>query len=222
METEYETTFEKIKVSKLKPHPRNYNTHPPDQLEHIKASLKTTGVYRNIVIAKDNTILAGHGVVEAAKELGLDEIRVGRVDLDPKQPEALSILVGDNEISHLSIKDDRTLTENLKDIFDNAEKKLLGTGYTDAMLANLVMITRPSDEIEDFNAAAEWVGMPEYENPEATIKLTISFKNMEDRAECLQKLGIELSEQTASTWYPVKKKTTSQPADSSTTPESES
>ena len=58
-------------VSDLKPHPRNYKDHPDDQLEHIIESIKSTGFYRNIVIAQDGTILAGHGVVAAAKKMGL-------------------------------------------------------------------------------------------------------------------------------------------------------
>lgn len=70
---------ELVALSKLKPHPRNYRKHPADQLAHIKASIKQHGFYRNVVVAKDDTILAGHGVVQAAKEMKVKQVPVFRV-----------------------------------------------------------------------------------------------------------------------------------------------
>ncbi len=34
-------------VEGLKPHPRNYRTHPEDQLAHLVASIEEHGFYRN-------------------------------------------------------------------------------------------------------------------------------------------------------------------------------
>ncbi len=63
-----------VPIAELKPHPRNYKKHPADQLAHLEASLKQYGQFRNVVVARDSTILAGHGVVAAdaaaALELG--------------------------------------------------------------------------------------------------------------------------------------------------------
>ena len=83
---------EQVKAKDLKPHPRNYQQHPDYQLRHIMKSIETHGFYRNVVIAKDNTILAGHGVVEASIRLGIEEIPVHKVDLDPNDTKALQIL----------------------------------------------------------------------------------------------------------------------------------
>lgn len=65
----------------LREHPRNYRKHPASQVAHIAASLTEHGVYRPVVIARDNTILAGHGVVLAARSLGWTEIPVHALDL---------------------------------------------------------------------------------------------------------------------------------------------
>ena len=135
-------TVEQIPIADLKPHPRNYRQHPADQIEHIKASITDHGLYRNVVIARDGTILAGHGVVLASREMGLKTVPVIRVDLDPDDPKAIKILTGDNGISHLGEVDDRLLTELLKGLQETAGG-LLGTGYDDAMLANLIFVTRP-------------------------------------------------------------------------------
>lgn len=55
--------METVPIKELRPHPRNYRSHPEDQLEELMASLDENNQYRNVVIAWDNTILAGHGVV---------------------------------------------------------------------------------------------------------------------------------------------------------------
>ena len=57
---------ELIELALLKPHPDNYHAHPDDQVEELAASLRQHGFYRTVVVARDLTILAGHGIVEAA------------------------------------------------------------------------------------------------------------------------------------------------------------
>jgi hypothetical protein len=196
--------LETVPISELHPHPRNYNAHPDDQIEHIVESIQEHGLYRNIVVARDGTILAGHGVVQAAKGMGLEFVPVVRLDLDPDEPRALKVLTGDNEISHLGEKNDRLLSEILKEIKDSDTAGLLGTGYDERMLANLVFVTRPESEIQDFNEAAEWAnaGMPEYETAEKPLKIAVNFRDEHDREEFAHLLGLNLSDKTRSTWWP--------------------
>ena len=200
-----------VEISKLKPHKKNYVAHPKDQVEHIAASIEQHGFYRNVVIAKDNTILAGHGVVEAAQSLKMKSVPVVKMDIDPDSAQALKILTGDNEISNLCEVNDRGLADLLKEVKDNDPIGLLGTGFDDRILANLVMVTRPASEIEDFDAAAEWVGMPEYDGEtDGTHKLTVNFTSQEERQKVIvEKCGIDKAKEyksgTASIWYPPKK-----------------
>jgi ParB-like chromosome segregation protein Spo0J len=70
---------EMVPIDELRPHPRNYRVHPEDQLAHVEHSMRTNGVYRNVVAARDGTILAGHGVVLAARKIGLAEVPVDRL-----------------------------------------------------------------------------------------------------------------------------------------------
>jgi hypothetical protein len=174
-----------VDLLSLKPHPQNYRHHGVDQLEHIVASIKTHGIYRNVVAAKDGTILAGHGVVEALKKMGEKKVPIIRLDVAADDTRALKVLTGDNEIARLGEIDDRQLTEILRYIGQNDEEALIGTGFDEMMLANLVYVTRPSNEIEDFDAAREWVGLPVYDDQDETrstdIVLEIKFKNEEDR-----------------------------------------
>lgn len=193
------TWLERVRIADLKPHPRNYRTHPEDQIEHLITSLEENGVYRNIVISRDNTILAGHGVVEAAQRIGREEIEAHRLDLDSDDPGALKVLAGDNEVDHLGVVDDRALTEILKEI--NDIDGLLGTGYDEQMLANLAYITRPASEIRDHDAAAHWVGMPEYDNGESLkVQLTISFLNEADRERFARSINLRIDKKQRETW----------------------
>jgi hypothetical protein len=81
------------------------------------------------------------------------------------------------------------LTEVLKEIKDADESGLLGTGFDEAALAALVMVSRTSAEIKDFDEAAEWVGMPDYEEGKRLPKLVILFDSEEDREAFFTTLG---------------------------------
>lgn len=196
-----ELTPELVPLGKLRPHPRNYRAHPEDQIEHLAESIRANGLYRNIVAAKDGTILAGHGVVLAATALGMASVPVVRLPIDPDSPQALKVLTGDNEIEHLAEQDDRLLTELLKEISQVDTAGLLGTGYDAAMLANLAFVTRPASEIRDFDAAAEWAGMPGYEEGgDRVLKLVVSFKTEGNREEFVKRTGIEIDKREAVVW----------------------
>jgi hypothetical protein len=179
-----------VDVDALRPHPRNYRSHPQDQLDHLVQSIREHGFYRNVVIARDGTILAGHGVVQASKQIGLKKIPVIKVDLSPDDPKALKIVTGDNEVSRLAEIDDRMLSELLKEIKDTDTEGLFGTGYDEKMLANLVFVTRPQSEIKDINEAAEWVGMPEYVPKPDVLKLIVQFESKEDREKFMAMAGL--------------------------------
>src|SRR2546430_17050999 len=95
-------TTEQVAIDQLRPHPRNYQDPPDDELAHIIESLRENGFYKNIVIANDNTIIAGHGVILAAQQVGYTHVPVRRMLFGPNDPRALKILAGDNEIRHLA------------------------------------------------------------------------------------------------------------------------
>ena len=198
---------EMIKIKELKNHPKNYREHTDDQLEHLITSIKQHGFYRNIVISKDNFILAGHGVVQAARRMELESVPVVRISANHDEAQALKVLTGDNEIGRLAGVDDRLLSELLKEVKEYDTVGLMGTGYDGMMLANLVMVTRPSNEIKDINEAAEWVGMPDYEPKADRIQIYVSFRTREDRENFAKQLGLDMGKESSevwSSWYPPK------------------
>lgn len=197
---------ETVQLAELRPHPRNYQEHPEAQLAHLRQSLMEHGAYRNVVVAQDNVILAGHGVVQAALSLGWAELPAVRMPFGHDDPQALKLLAGDNELTRLAIRHDRALTEVLRDIASQDLSGLVGTGFDDQMLANLVMVTRPESEIAGKDEAAQWVGLPGFEGSEGIEpKLILSFDDEAAREALIEQLGIRLSgrnRNTWSAWYP--------------------
>ena len=125
-----------LPLADLKAHPRNYRTHPEDQLTHLEQSLREHGWFRPIVVANDNTILAGHGIAQAARRLGWTEAPVVRLDLASDSPKALKVLTADNELGRLAIPDDAALANLLREI--DRDLDLLGTGFDDQALRDLL------------------------------------------------------------------------------------
>lgn len=196
---------EEVPLSELTPHPRNYRSHPDDQLEHIVQSIKTHGFYRNVVVARDNVILAGHGVVQAARKLRKKTVPIIRIDIASDDPRALKLLAGDNEIGNLADDDDRKLTEMLKELMDTIG--LEGSGFNAEQLAALALVTRPSSEFASANEAALWAGLPEFEEGGIPIRLVIGFKTEADRARFVEQFKVRIDKsaikgQTWSTRWP--------------------
>jgi len=180
--------IEQVPIDSLTPHPRNYRSHPDAQLVHLQTSLREYGWARNVVVSRDNVILAGHGIVEAARRNGHTSVPVFRLGLKGSDPRAEKFLVLENTVSHMAEDDDRQLTELLKELKDAEGVGLAGTGYDEQMLANLLFVTRPESEIADFNAAAEWVGMPEVEEKEREtgVKLVVWFDDEDHRNQFME------------------------------------
>lgn len=63
-----------VPVSKLVPYEKNAKIHGEAQLEKLKASIEEFGFLSPCLIDKDFNIIAGHGRVMAAKEMGLKTV----------------------------------------------------------------------------------------------------------------------------------------------------
>lgn len=131
--------YEVVPIASLKPHPRNYQTHAADQQEHLRASLTSHDQYKNVVTANDGTILAGHGLIEAAQSLGKTHVVIVRMPYAPDDDRARQLMIGDNEIERLAHKNDRELAALLEELQSSGGgEALLGTGFDTLMLSGLL------------------------------------------------------------------------------------
>jgi len=157
--------LQKIAISDLKPHPMNYNTHPENQLRELEKSLEQFDQFKNIVVC-NNTIIAGHGLVEAAKRKGMTEIyALVRNDLTEDQQKAL--LVADNATPFLAIPDTEALEDLLKSIPDISFDDMPGMTHEwlESMDVSLDGLFDTSSSDEDDPAADE---IPEVEEEPIT------------------------------------------------------
>ena len=67
-------------VDRLRPYERNPRTHSDDQVAQLAASMVEFGFTNPILVDDSNGILAGHGRLLAARQLGLSEVPVVRLE----------------------------------------------------------------------------------------------------------------------------------------------
>lgn len=126
-----QTTNQTVPLGTLRPHPRNYNRHPAQQVKRIAKSLATFGQVRSIVVWR-SFILAGHGVVEAARAAGWSEIRADVLPDDYPEHLALAYVAADNELARQGDPDMAQLAAILEESRAADAALLEAIGYSDA------------------------------------------------------------------------------------------
>ena len=121
---------------RLRPYERNARTHSTEQVAKIAASIAEFGFTNPILVDSDDGIIAGHGRLMAAKELGLAEVPVIVLDhLTDAQRRAY--ILADNRLAELAGWDDSLLLAELQDL--QADGFDIGlTGFSDDDLAGLL------------------------------------------------------------------------------------
>lgn len=113
-------------------HPRNYNTHPAEQIRLLAKIIKHQG-WRNpiTVSARSGYVVKGHGRLAAAKLLECESVPV---DVQEYKDEASEYadMIADNRIAELAEADEDALKTLLTDnVFDGFDIELTGFENTD-------------------------------------------------------------------------------------------
>jgi len=88
----------KKKVSELIPYINNSRTHSEEQIIQLISSIKEFGFTNPILLAPDNSIIAGHGRLQAVKRLGYEEVSCIVISgLTKTQIKAL--IIADNQLA---------------------------------------------------------------------------------------------------------------------------
>jgi ParB-like chromosome segregation protein Spo0J len=193
--------IEKRSIDKLIPYAANSRTHSDAQVAQIAGSIKEFGWTNPILVDGDNTIIAGHGRLLAARKLGMKDVPAIVLDhLSKAQQRAL--VIADNQLALNAGWDSDMLKaeiDNLK--LDDFNIDLLA--FSDAELSALFL------EKEDgkTDADEEWQGMPEFEDEDPCFrKVIVSFDTPEDVAEFFSIIGQSDTGKTKSIWFPEKER----------------
>ena len=99
-------------IDRLRPYAMNAKTHAPDQVAKIAASMAEFGWTVPVLVSAEGEVIAGHGRILAAGELGLPEVPVIILDhLSEAQRRAYRI--ADNKLTELGGWDDALLAQEL-------------------------------------------------------------------------------------------------------------
>lgn len=109
--------LQEVAIDLLRPYERNAKMHPQDQVDKIIASIQEFGFVTPCVIDEEYNLIAGHGRVMAAKEMGLETVPCVFVEgLTEAQRKAY--ILADNRLGELGEWDTDIVSEELKSLKD--------------------------------------------------------------------------------------------------------
>jgi ParB-like chromosome segregation protein Spo0J len=125
-----------VPVTELVPYAENARTHSPSQVAQIAASIAEFGFVNPVLVDAEGVLIAGHGRVMAARQLGLTSVPVLRLGhLSPAQARALRL--ADNQIALNSGWDEALLAAEIARIRDEAIVDLDVLGFSGMELDRL-------------------------------------------------------------------------------------
>lgn len=137
--------IETIAANQLEPWARNARTHSKKQVREIAESIRTFGFTNPVLVDADNTILAGHGRVEAARLLGMKTVPCLRLEhMTPEQKRAY--VLADNKLALNAGWDDDILAGELQALMSSDLDFDIGvTGFSIPEIDGLMDQVEPED-----------------------------------------------------------------------------
>ena len=167
------------KISDLKFDDKNFNKHTQKGMSLLEESLQQFGAGRSILIDKNNNIIAGNGIIEAAGNVGLEDIQivesdgkkivaVKRTDIDLNSKEGRELALADNATAAADLSWDEDILSDVSTEYD----------------------FNPSDWIENWVEEPDELDAPEDEDKGIYVK--ISFKDSEEANRFLEEMRSEI------------------------------
>lgn len=155
--------LEYLPVTKLTAYETNSRTHSDEQISQIAASINEFGFTNPVLIDPDNTIIAGHGRVQAAKQIGMDEVPCLRLShLTEAQRKAY--VIADNKLALNAGWDDELLRQEIAELKDiEFDISLLGFSEEELNLIEGNINFEPSSEDDQGKLdqlEPKWVACP--------------------------------------------------------------
>src|SRR5215475_5346447 len=87
-----------VPLSSLKPYAGNPRTHSAKQIDQIAESIRAFGFTNPVLIDRDSGVIAGHGRIEAARLLGIEQIPTLRL-ADMSEAQKRAYIIADNKLA---------------------------------------------------------------------------------------------------------------------------
>lgn len=128
-------------IERLIPYARNARVHSQQQIDAIARSIRELGFNNPILVDGNDGILAGHGRLEAAIQVGMKEVPVVPLQHLTEAQRKAYILV-DNRTAEMARWDDGLLAAEIQRLEREFEMDFDGLGWT-------------AEELDDLNAAMD-------------------------------------------------------------------
>ena len=133
-----------IDIDALNKNENNSRVHSDNQIKEIAESIKEFGFTNPVLIDENNTLIAGHGRLDAARKLNLKTISAVIVS-GLTEPQKRALMIVDNKLALNASWDNDVLSKEVSYLTDNQfDIGLLGFGEDE--LAELTMDFRPDNE----------------------------------------------------------------------------
>ena len=138
--------IERRAVADLVPCAHNARTHSDRQIAQIAASIEAFGFNNPVLVDADSGIIAGHGRVLAAEQLGIKAVPTIRLD-HLSEGQRRAFILADNRIAENAGWDQEMLALEIADLAELDLAPL--TGFTDAEINRLLSAGLDADDRED-------------------------------------------------------------------------
>jgi DNA modification methylase len=138
-------------IDLLQPDPANARVHTKKQIRQIARSIQVYDFCVPLLIDADLRVIAGHGRLLAARQLGLPDVpTISLEHLTPAQAKAFAIT--DNRLTEIATWDDRLLGEQLRELSEldlNFSLDVTGfeIGEIDLLIEGVAPEADPADEV---------------------------------------------------------------------------
>lgn len=148
--------IEHISPSELTPYEGNPRVHTEAQIAKLKASIQEYGIVLPVLIDASNVIIAGHAVVQACKELEIEELPCVRA-AHLTEAQVKAYILADNRLAEDSTWDRVKLKTEMLRLRDDYGLELEHTGFEKREILRLRMDVAEAPKDEDAEPEASSV-----------------------------------------------------------------
>ena len=164
---------EQTYIKELIKDPDNARSHGERNIQAIEQSLAAFGQQKPIVINKEDTIIAGNGTLQAARQIGWETIQVVRTELPEHEQRAFAI--ADNRSAEMATWDEEVLAKTIEQLagIDQVIPKQLG--FDDSEIERLMKRLEEEEELE----APDWANTDSEDSEAGVQKVMLTFTTSE-------------------------------------------
>ena len=184
---------QQVKISKVKRNPNNPRIIKNDKFKKLVKSIQEFPEMlklRPIVVDEDFMVLGGNMRLKASKDAGLKEVWI-------EIAEGLT----EEQKKEFIVKDNVG--------FGEWEWDILANEWDSIQLAEWGLdVWKNIDDIDELDADQEWVGMPEFNQPDKMPyrQIIVSFDKESDVQDFANIMNENITQKTKSFWFPKKEK----------------